>query len=314
MAERRLILLALALLLASALYLCWGLRSPYQIILSLRGAKLTALVLVGASAGAATVIFQTIIGNRLLTPGIVGFDALFVLIQTLLVLLLGGIGFATLPTLPKFLLETACLAGAATALFGTVLRFGAHDMTRLVLTGVIMGILMRGLTGFMQRILDPSEFAIVQGASFASFSGIEPVQLAIAAPFVVFALAACLRLAPALDVAALGRTHARSLGVDHDRLALITLIIIAALVATSTALIGPISFLGLLAASLAAALLPTWRHAILIPAAAMLGALILVAGQFVFERLLALQSTLAVIVEFLGGLVFLALVLRRRPR
>ena len=83
--------------------------------------------------------------------------------------------------------------------------------------------------------------------------------------------------------------------------------------ATSTALAGPVTFLGLLAAGLAAVLLPSWRHRITIPAAAMLGALILVLGQFLFERLLGLQSTLTVIVEFLGGLVFLFLVLKRRP-
>lgn len=297
----------------SALFLCWGLRAPYEIILSLRAVKLGALLLVGASAGAATVVFQTIIGNRLLTPGIVGFDALFILIQTLLVAALGGIGYATLPGLPKFLLEAAILAFAAMMLFGFVLRASATDMTRLVLTGVILGVLMRGLTGFIQRIMDPSEFAIVQSASFASFSAPEPAQLSIAILLFLLALSASLRIAPLLDLAALGRTHALILGVDHDRLVLLALGIVAALVATSTALVGPITFLGLLAASLSAALLPTWRHAILIPAAAILGALILVAGQFIFERLLGLQSTLAVIVEFIGGLIFLALVLRKRP-
>ena len=101
---------------------------------------------------------------------------------------------------------------------------------------------------------------------------------------------------------------------DVSRWVTAVVIVIAALVATSTALVGPISFLGLLAASLAAALLPSWRHALLIPAAAIMGALILVTGQLIFERLLALQSTLAVIVEFLGGLMFLALVLKRRRR
>ncbi|TRW97747.1 iron chelate uptake ABC transporter family permease subunit [Paracoccus sp. M683] len=313
MANRRAIWLLLALLLASALYLAWGLRQPYGFILSLRGTRLAALALVGASVGAATVVFQTIVGNRLLTPGIVGVDAMFVLIQTTLILTLGGIGYTALPALPKFLIEAGCLAGAAMILFGAVLRAGAADMTRLVLTGVILGILLRGLTGFMQRILDPSEFAIAQASSVASFNAIDPVQLAIAAPLFAVALVFCLRLAPVLDVAALGRTHARALGVDHDRLVLLALALVASLVAISTALAGPITFLGLLAASLGGAMLPNWRHALLIPVAALTGALILVAGQFVFERLLGLQSTLAVIVEFLGGLVFLALVLKRRP-
>lgn len=313
MARQRLILLALALLVSAALYLFWGLRSPMGFILSLRTTKLIALIMVGASVGAATVLFQTVAANRLLTPGIVGFDALFVLIQTSMVMMLGAIGYATLPQLPKFLIEATTMAAAAMLLFGLLLRKGAGDMTRLVLSGVIFGVLMRGLSSFMQRILDPSEFAVVQAASYASFTAIDPVQLAIAVPIFLAALAVAMRLAPALDVANLGRDRARTLGLDHDRLVLAVLALIAALVAVTTALAGPVTFLGLLAASLAAALLDTHRHRMAIPGAAVMGALILVAGQFLFERLLGLQSTLAVIVEFLGGLVFLFLVLKRRP-
>lgn len=312
MAERRLILLGLGLLVAAALYLLWGLRGPYGFILSLRATRMAALIVVGAAIGAATVMFQTVAANRLLTPGIVGFDAMFVLIQTLLVLMLGGIGYTALPLIPKFAIETLALAGAATLLFSAILRQGAGDIIRLVLTGVIFGILMRGLATFLQRILDPSEFAIVQTASIASFTAIDPVQLAIAAPLLLAALTAGWRLAPALDVAELGRDRARALGLDHDRLVLQALALIAALVAVATALAGPMTFLGLLAASLAGSLLDTHRHHLLLPGAAVLGALILVAGQFLFERLLGLQSTLAVIVEFLGGMVFLMLVLRRR--
>ena len=312
MAERRLMWLGLALGLACALYLIWGLAGPTGYILTLRGTRLAGLLLVGASLGAATVIFQTLVGNRLLTPGIAGFDALFVLIQTTLILTLGGIGYTALPALPKFLIEAGCLSGAAMLLFGTVLRAGSGDMTRLVLTGVIFGVMMRGLTSFMQRILDPSEFAVAQFSSFASFSRVDPTQLALAAPVFGVALIAALRLAPALDVASLGRRAALTLGVDHDRLTLAGLAIVAVLVAISTALAGPVTFLGLLASSLAAAMLPVWRHRLLIPAAAALGGLILTSGQFLFERVLGLQSTLAVIVEFAGGLLFLFLVLKRR--
>ena len=309
----RLVLLIGALALFSGLFLLWGLRAPYGFILSLRGTKLAALLLVGASVGAATVMFQTVAANRLLTPGIVGFDALFVLMQTSLVMLIGSAGMAMLPQLPKFLLEATIMTAAAVALFGLVLRRGAGDMTRLVLTGVIVGILMRGLTAFMQRVLDPSEFATVQAASFASFGAVDRTQLAIAAPVFLVALLLSMRLAPALDVAALGRTPSRSLGVDHDRLVLAVLALISVMIAVGTALSGPVTFLGLLAASLGASVAGSARHRLMIPAAAATGALILTAGQFVFERILGLQSTLAVIVEFLGGLLFLFLVLKRRP-
>ena len=314
MAERRLILTAGMLVLSCAAFLLWNLRAPMGFILSLRATKLAALLIVGAATGAATVLFQTVAGNRLITPGIVGFDALFVFLQTMLVLALGGAGYAALPVLPAFLIETACLAGAGMALFGLLLRRGAGDLVRLVLSGLILGVMLRGLSGFAQRLLEPSEFAVVQQASFASFGAVDRVQLLIAAPLLGLALLVAWRLSPRLDLALLGRDKAITLGLDFDRLVLGVLGLIAVMVAVSTALVGPVTFLGLLAAALAQALLRRPDHAALLPAAAGLGALILVAGQFLFERILGFQSTLAVIVEFLGGLVFLALVLKRTAR
>ncbi|MGY6705654.1 iron chelate uptake ABC transporter family permease subunit [Roseinatronobacter sp.] len=312
MARRRLAVLAAALLALCAVFLLWNLRTPMGFILQLRAEKLAALVLVGAATGAATVVFQTIATNRLLTPGIVGFDALFIFTQTLLVLTLGGAGYVALDSMAKFLVETALLAGAAMALFGVLFRKGAEDIIRMILTGVILGVLLRGLAGFTQRLLDPSEFAVVQQASIASFNTVDPGLLGIAALALGAGLAGALALAPRLDVAALGRVQARVLGLDHDRLVLLSLGVVALLVAVSTALVGPITFLGLLAASFAHALLRNHRHIVLILGGAMMGAAILVAGQTVFERLMGLQSALAIIVEFAGGVLFLALVLKGR--
>ncbi|SIN80543.1 iron chelate uptake ABC transporter family permease subunit [Vannielia litorea] len=315
MAEaRRLVPLALILLGVAALFLAWKLRAPVEFILALRATKLATLVVVGAAIGAATVIFQTLTENRLLTPGIVGFDALYVFIQTGAVMLLGGAAQAGVPVVLRFGLEAGCLVAASLALFGLLLRRGAGDILRMVLTGVILGIFLRGLTGFAQRLLDPSEFAIVQQASIASFTAVDTTVLAIAGATLVAALAGALRLAPALDAAGLGRQAARGIGLDHDRVVLTGLALVALMVALSTALVGPVTFLGLIAASLAYRACGTWRHGVLIPAAALIGAAILVGGQFLFERLLGLQSSLAVVVEFLGGLLFLVLLLKRSAR
>jgi iron complex transport system permease protein len=299
------------LILSCALFLFWNLRAPMGFILSLRLTKLAALCVVGGAIGTATVLFQTIAANRMLTPGIVGFDALFVFIQTMLVLFLGGAGFASLPSLAQFGIETLILVLAALALFSVLLRKGADDILRLVLTGVILGVLLRGLAGLAQRLLDPSEFSIVQQASFATFGAVDKTQLVIASIILTGCFCAAMRISRFLDVAALGRNIALPLGLDYDRAVFVALGLVALLVATSTALVGPITFLGLLASSLAHAALPTWRHSRLLPAAAIIGATILVAGQFVFERLLGLQSTLTVVVEFAGGVLFLFLVLRR---
>ncbi|MFD0982723.1 iron chelate uptake ABC transporter family permease subunit [Tropicimonas aquimaris] len=212
------------------------------------------------------------------------------------------------------MLETLVMTGAAMLLFNLLLGRGRQDMHRMLLVGVIFSVLFRSLTSFLQRIIDPSEFAVVQGAMFASFGAVEPLQLAITGAVTVLALAVLWRIAGELDVVALGRNAAIGLGLPFDRLVLGLLALVAALVSVSTALVGPITFLGLLVAALAHGIMRTHRHALLLPAAGMLAALVLVAGQSLFERVLRMQSTLSVIVEFLGGLFFLYLVLRGRIR
>lgn len=314
MADRRFLMLLGGLIAASALFLTWGLSTRVWFILELRAVKLAGLITVGAAVGVATVLFQTLSGNRILTPAIMGFDALFLLVQTSLVFFIGGFGFVQLPGPVVFGINTTVMMAAAVTLFGALLRKSRRDIQLMILVGVIFGLLFRSLTSFMQRLIDPSEFAIVQGTMFAQFSGINRVELMTSICLLVPILVWIWRHCPVLDTMALGRGPARSLGVAYDRLQFRLLCAIAALVSISTALVGPITFLGLLVCSLTYSLMRTHRHALLLPTTAVMAALILVFGQAVFERLLNLQSTLAIVIEFAGGLLFLFLLARGKLR
>lgn len=283
-------------------------------ILHLRATKLAGLFVVGAAVGIATVLFQTVAANRVLTPSIMGFDALYVLLQTGLVAALGVAGFAALPVAAKFLAEVAAMSLLAGLLFGTLLGRGARDIPRTILTGVILGVLFRSLSTFLARIMDPNAFAVVQSVSFASFGSIDAALLPMAALILTACVAGAMGLSPRLDVLALGREVAVSLGLRFDRLVLVTLGLVGMLVSVSTALVGPVAFFGLLVAGLAHGLSPSARHAVLLPVAGLIGAVILVAGQTLFERLMGQTGTLSVVVEFAGGLFFLFLLLKGRIR
>lgn len=283
-------------------------------ILQLRATKLAGLVVVGAAIGIATLLFQTVAANRVLTPAIMGFDALYVLLQTGLVAALGVAGFAGLPGGAKFLAEVAVMSLLAAVLFGTLLGRGARDIPRTILTGVILGVLFRSLSSFLARVMDPNAFAVVQAASFASFGRIDATLLPMAGAIAAACVAAALWLAPRLDVLALGREAAVPLGLRFERFVLVTLGLVGMLVAVSTALVGPVAFFGLLVAGLAHGLAPAARNAVLLPAAGLIGALILVAGQTLFERLMGQTATLSVVVEFAGGIFFLFLLLKGRAR
>lgn len=313
--------LGLLLAAASALWLFHGLPEGNRaFILHLRAVKLGALIVVGAAVGVSTILFQTVAANRVLTPSIMGFDSLYVLLQTTLIATFGAVQFAAVPAMPKFLAEVAVMCLLAIILFGTLLGRGSRDIGRTILTGVILGVMFRSASGLIGRLMDPNEFAVVQAASVVSFSRANTDLLPVGAGLCVAATGLALWLAPRLDVLALGRDCATSLGLRYRAMVMLTLALVAVLVSVATALVGPMSlfgaaaFFGLIVAGMTHGLARSHRHALLLPGAALIAANILVIGQMVFERLLHQQAALSIVIEFAGGLFFLYLLLRGRIR
>lgn len=308
--NRKLGLLALLTVLAAGLYLSIDV-SDWAFSLPFRGRKLLAMLLVGFAIAYSTVIFQTVTNNRILTPSIIGFDALYILIQTVVVYLFGGMALAGLDENVRFLLNTGLMILFVGALYRWLFaREGTH-LYFLVLVGVIFGTLFGNLSNFMQKLLDPNEFSILQGSLFASINNVEQGLLWIALPAIALATAYSLRFSRYLDVLSLGRDVAVNLGVPHTVVVNRLMIVIAVLVSVSTALVGPITFFGLLVANLAYEFMGTHRHSLLIPAATLLSFVTLIGGQLVVERLFTFSTTLNVIVNFCGGVYFIYLLLRQ---
>jgi iron complex transport system permease protein len=116
-----------------------------------------------------------------------------------------------------------------------------------------------------------------------------------------------------LDVMLLGRDPAVSLGVDHRRVTIIVLVVVSFLVAASTALIGPVMFFGLIVANSAYTLLGTSLHRYTLPVASLLGVIALAGGEIILGSL-GVESALSIVIEFVGGLLFLFLILTNRTR
>ncbi|MFC5067137.1 iron chelate uptake ABC transporter family permease subunit [Flaviflagellibacter deserti] len=298
-----------ALVLGSGVaFMTLGLRGNLAFVLELRGIRLCALIVVGVAIGVSTVLFQTVTRNRILTPSIMGLDALFVLGQTTLVFVLGGLGFSSLDPRLTFAGEIGLLMVLALALFLPMLR-AQMDMGMLLLVGVVLGVLFRSLTSLIARLIDPNDFAVAQQASFASFNDLEPNLLALSAVLTMLGAIVAWRMRHELDVISLGADAAIGLGIAWRSAVTGILILVAALVAVSTALVGPVAFLGLIAVALGERMIDTRRHGVLLPTVALVAVAILVCGQILFQHMLGSASALGVVVEFVGGIVFLALLL-----
>ncbi len=315
MLTNRLNILLALYVLSCLLYLTIGVNGNWDFILIFRGSKLISMTLVAISISIATILFQTICQNRILTPSIMGFDALYILVQTLLVFVIGSFSFTEISAEMNFLINFLIMMICATALFGTLLGNTKPDVYRLILTGIIFGVLFNAITNFLQRLIDPSEFSIIMNVSFAQFNRINsPALIMICTSFVLLSLIVTWKFRHHLDVLALGRNTAINLGVNYQKFLILILIIIAALVSTSTALVGPVTFFGLLVSNLTYMLFPDHRHAILLPAVVLVSAIVLIGGQTILERFLNLTTPLSVIIEFLGGVTFLVIILKGAKR
>ena len=301
-------------LLAAVAFMTIGAKGSWSFILSFRGTKLAAMVLVAYSIAVSTVLFQTVTNNRILTPSIMGFDALYILIQTVIVFFFGAVHIDWIGPNMRFITETVVMVLFAGSLYYWLFSGAARSLHLVMLVGIICGVFFRSLSNLMQRMLDPDLFAVLQDRFFASFNTINADILTLSAIIVAAVSLYGWRLLHVFDVLALGREPAINLGVDHRRVVRLILLMVTVLVAVSTALVGPITFFGLLVANLAYMLAGSGKHRVVLPIAVLLAIICIVGGQTILERAFAFNTALSVIIEFLGGLVFIILLVRGNAR
>ncbi len=309
----KIMLMAAASLLFAGLFVGVGLDADnYRYFLSRRTPRVLALIIAAVAIAQSSLVFQTVTNNRILTPGIMGFDALYQATQLLMVLLLGGLSVAMANVYLNFALSVAVMMLFSLLLFGFYFQKQQAGIMTLLLLGVIFGQLFGSLSSFFMMLLDPTEFAMAQGKMFASFNNInnELVYLCLLPLALVVVL--LYRQHRQLDVFWLERDNAISLGVDVKAVTKRVLLLVSVLVSVSTALVGPILFFGLLVANLTRQMCHSYQHRTLLVASSLLAVLMLLSGQWLLENLFALNTTLSVVINFFGGLYFLWLLIRQK--
>ncbi|MDN7243299.1 iron chelate uptake ABC transporter family permease subunit [Planococcus sp. N028] len=297
-------------LLACGVYLFHDLNGSFDYALPRRGVKVFAMVLTGVAIAYATVVFQTITHNRILTPSIMGLDSLYMLLQTLLIFFLGSSHVTIINKQVNFILSIIVMVIFALLFYQLLFKKGNQPIYFLLLIGIICGTFFGSISTFLQVLIDPNEFQIIQDRMFASFNNVNSdlvwTSLLIITVLVIFAW----RHNSSLDVLSLGRDTSINLGVNYDSLVKKMLVLSAVLIAIATALVGPITFFGLIVANLSYQFFKSYKHSTLIFGAIVMSVIALVGGQWVVERIFTFNTTLSVIVNFIGGIYFIYLLLK----
>ena len=321
-----LVIIILSVILLAVVALFMFVRTGNHVVPMLRSRALTlaAILLISICVGYSTVIFQTVTGAKILTPGVLGLENIYLFLNAALILGLPFLsvilpapfaGFVAFIVRPhgNFVISVIIMVLFSVLIFLPLLTKGSKGVYILLLVGIILSTFFSSLTNYMQFLMDPIDFMEFQGRLFASFSSPDPLLMIITAGVAVIAIA----LAPSsrrLDVIGLGRENAISLGVNYKAVSMRILIIVAVLVSVSTVIVGPVMFLGLIAANLAYQFIRSHKHVFTIPTAVLICAISLLTAEIFIRHVFTISLNVAVVINFFGGIYFIFLLLKNRKK
>ncbi|MEJ5919690.1 MULTISPECIES: iron chelate uptake ABC transporter family permease subunit [unclassified Corynebacterium] len=270
-----------------------------------------AMLIVAFCHSFATVAFQTVTNNRIITPSIMGFEALYTALHTATVYFLGITGLMEARSMQTFLVQLVLMIGFSLVLYGWLLTGNKGNIHAMLLVGIVIGGGLGSLSTFMQRLLTPSEFDVLTARLFGSVNNAEAEYFPISIALIAIACIGIYGMSRKLNIISLGRDATTNLGLNHRRISILTLIFVTILMAVSTALVGPMSFLGFLVATLAYQFADTYDHRYILPMSLSIAFMVMTCAYFVMNHIFYAQGVVSIIIELVGGSVFLFVILRK---
>ena len=313
---QKLVMMALLAAVAAAAYMLVEVNFDNERLffyaLKLRTPKLIVMIITAFAIGGASLVFQSVINNTIVTPCLLGMNSLYTLIHTAVVFFAGSTSVLANNANLSFAVDLVIMGITATVIYGWLFKKTNYNVLYVLLIGTVLTSFFSSIQSTLTRVMDPNEYDNLLSTLVASFSNVNSEIIlfsVVVLGVLIFVLRKDLAL---LDVITLGRQQTVNLGVDYDRTIRRLLLGVTICIAVATAMVGPISFLGLIIANLSRQLLQTFRHRQLILGSALFGTIVLVAGQLIVEHVFTYSIPVSVFITVGGGLYFLYLLLTRR--
>ncbi|WP_455716027.1 iron chelate uptake ABC transporter family permease subunit [Anaerosporobacter sp.] len=313
---KKLTIMAMLVLLAAALYMLVEVNFDntklFKYAMKIRTPKLIVMLITAFAIGGASIVFQSVINNTIVTPCLLGMNSLYTLIHTVVVYFAGSGSILAVNTNLAFAVDLILMGVTATFIYSYLFKKTKHNVLYVLLIGTVLSSFFSSIQTTLTRVMDSNEYDALLATLVASFSNVNSdiiifSLIILAAVIIIFRKDLAL-----LDVITLGRDQAINLGVDYDSSIRRLLLAVTLCIAVATAMVGPISFLGLIIANLTRQLLKTYRHGQLILGAAMFGMIVMIGGQLLVEHVFSYAIPISVFITVGGGIYFLYLLLTNR--
>lgn len=313
---KKMLLLTLFVIVVSILYLTIDSypNKPklFRYILSLRIPTLAVMLIASFAIGSASIIFQSIINNRIVTPCLLGMNSMYTLVHTAIVFILGSGSIVARNSNVAFAIDLIVMSISATFIYSYMFKKAKNNVLYVLLIGTVLSSFFGSVQSTMVRVMDPNEYETLLTTLVADFNHVNTEVILFSLILLVLLAAFLWKDIQLLDVITLGKDQAINLGIDYDKTIRKLLLGVVLCIAIATAMVGPISFLGLIIANLARQLLRTHKHSYLIPCSALMGMLSIIAGQLISQHVFSYAVPVSTFITIGGGIYFLYLLLFRK--
>lgn len=275
----------------------WQVRFP-RIVLGL---------IVGACLGVAGALMQGTFANPLAEPGIIGVSSGAAVGASAVIVL--GLGSFSVPL-------AAFVGGLLTTgiVYLMARQGGKTEVVTLVLTGIAINAFTGALVGMLTFLSDDEQLRALTFWTLGSLASTTWDDVQMVAPLAVLGLLLAPLFSRKLDLLGLGESSARHLGLDVERMRIMVIALVAVLTAAAVASAGVITFVGLVVPHLIR-MIAGPGHRLLVPASALLGAVVLVLADLAARTLAApAEMPLGVLTALVGSPAFFYLIRRTRAR
>lgn len=301
-----------------ALYMTINVRFDHPILfayaIELRSTKVIVIIVVSFAIGAASMVFQSIINNTIVTPCLLGMNSLYSLVHTAVAFFMGTGSILVRNNKLAFFVDLLIMGVTATFIYGFIFKKTRYNVLYVLLIGTVLTSFFSSIQSTLVRAMDPNEYETLLTTLVASFSNINEEIIILSIVLIIVVIFALRKEIALLDVITLGKDQAINLGVDYDHTIRKLLLGVVLFISIATALVGPISFLGLIVANLSRQLFRTYRHTELIVGSTLFGIVLLIAGQLIVEHVYSYTIPISVFITVGGGLYFLYLLLAQKRR
>ena len=286
-----------------------GDQTSYNIVWEIRLPRILAVIILGGALSVSGFLLQTFFNNPIAGPFVLGISSGAKLIVALLMIFL----LSRSVSIGSGAMILAAFAGSMISMgFVLLVAKKVHNMSMLVISGVMIGYICSAITDFVVTFADDSNIVNLHNWSLGSFSGMTWGNMAVV---VLLTMVIVFFMSKPISAYQLGETYAQNMGVNIKLFRILLILLSSILSACVTAFAGPISFVGIAVPHIAKSLLKTAKPILVIPACFLGGAVFCLFCDLIARTVFApTELSISSVTAVFGAPVVIYIMIRRQQR